>query len=90
MADALGTAIFYHNRGRLTTAAAIAPAPRLGRPRQWVEKRSFSTHWGAAPVDYFSFQARSERNKSCSRLSTVVPLWIWTNSMSIIRAQSRI
>ena len=37
---------------------------------------------------YFSFQARSDRKRSCSRLSTVVSLEIWTNSMSIMAHQS--
>ena len=39
--------------------------------------------------NYFSFQARSFRNSSSSSFSGVVSLSIWTNSMSIIRAQSR-
>lgn len=40
--------------------------------------------------NYFSFHVRSERNKSCSKDATVVSSVICTNSMSIIRAQSRI
>lgn len=39
---------------------------------------------------YFSFQARSLTNSSSSSFSGVVSLVIWTNSMSIILAQSRI
>ena len=37
---------------------------------------------------YFSFQARSLRNSSFSRLSTVVSLPMWTYSMPIMPAQS--
>ena len=36
----------------------------------------------------FSFQARSLRKSCCSRPSTVVSLVMWTNSMSIMLAQS--
>ena len=37
---------------------------------------------------YFSFQARSFQNSSCSKLSTVVSLPMWTNSISSMLAQS--
>ena len=42
-----------------------------------------------ALIQFFSFHARSFRNSSCSKPSTVVSFVMWTNSISIILAQSR-
>ena len=52
--------------------------------------RSFGGHRRFyALIQFFSFHARSFRNSSCSKPSTVVSFVMWTNSISIILAQSR-